>query len=31
MNKMNAAYRRKESGTEDETTAAIPGFWKATF
>lgn len=29
MNKMNAAYKGKESSTETETTAAIPGFQKA--
>lgn len=30
MNKMKAAYRREESSSEDETTAAISSFWKAT-
>lgn len=27
---MNAAYRRKQNSAENETTAAIPSFWKAT-
>lgn len=30
MNKINAAYRRKENSTENETTTAIPSFRMAT-
>lgn len=28
---MDAVYRRKQNSAENETTAAIPSFWKATF